>query len=79
MCCLVKKDINIGLHITKNPLIYLGRLNNIFMNLKCISLRWVNPLIKKGFNNELKMGDIYQWTFDSDATRLANKLEGYAM
>ena len=23
------------------------------------------------------MGDIYQWTFESDATRLANKLEGY--
>ena len=42
-------------------------------------LRWVNPLIKKGFNNELRMGDIYKWTFDSDATRLANKLEGYVM
>ena len=49
------------------------------MYVQFLSLRWVNPLIKKGFNNELKMGDIYQWTFDSDATRLANKLEGYAM
>ena len=53
------------------------------MTLKNISyifhfyLRWVNPLIKKGFNNELRMGDIYKWTFDSDATRLANELEGY--
>ena len=40
-------------------------------------LRWVNPLIKKGRKNELRMGDIYKWTYDTDATRLANKLEGY--
>ena len=33
----------------------------------------------KGFNNELRMGDIYKWTFDSDATRLANELEGYVL
>ena len=55
------------------------------MTLKNISyifhfyLRWVNPLIKKGRKNELRMGDIYKWTFDSDATTLANELEGYVL
>ena len=49
------------------------------MYIPYIYLRWVYPLIKKGFNNELRMGDIYKWTFDSDATNLANKLEGYVV
>ena len=53
--------------------------NEYFIYVLSQFLRWVNPLIMKGFNNELRMGDIYKWTFDSDATTLANELEGYVL
>ena len=52
-------------------------LNKVTIYITYLLLRWVNPLIKKGWKKELKMGDIYKWTYDSDATQLAYKLEGY--
>ena len=52
-------------------------LTSITIYITYLRLRWVNPLIKKGWKNDLRMGDIYKWTFDSDAAQLADKLEGY--
>ena len=44
-----------------------------------LQIRWVIPLIKRGYKHELNMGDMFTFTADDNATLLADRLERFGI